>query len=207
MQRMSVKADESAMTAVHICRNGEYLGYISVMDKPKENAADAIKKLTDDGVKATVMLSGDTESSAKAAADGLGLSDVKASLLPENKVFEVERLLEKGKVAYVGDGINDAAVLARADVGLAMGALGSDAAIEAADIVITDDNIEKIPLARKISKKTLGIAKQNIIFAIAVKVIVLILSAAGVNNMMWLAVFADTGVALLCCLNALRAMI
>ena len=207
MQRMNVTAPDTAETAVHICRNGEYLGSITVSDKPKKNAADAIKKLTENGVKKTVMLSGDTESSARAAADMLGIDTVKSSLLPENKVIELEELLKTGKVAYVGDGINDAAVLARADVGLAMGALGSDAAIEAADIVITDDNIEKIPLARKISKKTLGIAKQNIIFAIAVKVTVLILSAAGVPNMMWLAVFADTGVALICCANSLRAMV
>ena len=207
MERYSVKADDAAKTAVHICRNGEYLGYIAVVDKPKENAADAIKQLSQSGVKMTVMLSGDTHSSANAAAAELGMTDVKASLLPEHKVSELEELLKKGKVAYVGDGINDAAVLARADVGLAMGALGSDAAIEAADIVITDDNVIKIPQAKRIAKKTLSIAKQNIIFAIAVKVIVLVLSAIGVNNMMWLAVFADTGVALLCAANAMRAMI
>lgn len=207
MERYSVTPDQTTDTAVHICRNGEYLGYISVVDKPKENAKDAIKQLYDNGVKTTVMLSGDTESSAKAVSEALGLTDVRSSLLPEQKVYELEELLKKGKVAYVGDGINDAAVLARADVGLAMGALGSDAAIEAADIVITDDNVEKIPKARRISKKTLNIARQNIVFAIAVKVAVLVLSALGVSNMMWLAVFADTGVALLCAANAMRAMI
>ncbi len=207
MQRYSVTPDKTSETAVHICRNGEYLGYISVVDTPKENAAKAIKELEGSGVKMTVMLSGDTESSAKAVSDALGLTDVKSSLLPEHKVSELEKLLKIGKVAYVGDGINDAAVLARADVGLAMGALGSDAAIEAADIVITDDNVEKIPKARKISKMTLGIARQNIIFAIAVKAAVLVLSALGVSNMMWLAVFADTGVTLLCAANAMRTMI
>ena len=125
----------------------------------------------------------------------------------ETAAISAEKLLAEGKVAYIGDGINDAAVLARADVGISMGALGSDAAIEASDVVLTDDNIEKLPTAKKIAKKTLRIAWENIIFAIAVKLAVLILSVSGVGDIMWLAVFADTGVALLCAANAMRAMI
>ena len=206
MKDHGVKPFESELTAVHACRNGEYLGCIVLKDEAKENAADALKELYGTGVRKTVMLTGDTPSAAKVIADELGLSEYRASLLPENKVNELETVMNEGKTAYVGDGINDAAVLARADVGIAMGALGSDAAIEAADVVLTDDDLQKLPKAVKISKKTVRISWQNIILAIAVKVAVLILSVTGVTDMMWLAVFADTGVALLCAANAMRAM-
>ncbi|MBO4422349.1 MAG: cadmium-translocating P-type ATPase [Clostridia bacterium] len=206
MRRYGIEADQSRTTAVHVCRGGRYLGSIEVEDEIKDNAKEAVKELGSLGAEKTVMLSGDTENTAAAVAELIGINDVKAQLLPENKVDEIELLTKEGIVTYVGDGMNDAAVLARADVGISMGALGSDAAIEAADIVLTDDNIGKLPKAVKICKKTVRIAWQNIIFAIAVKAAVLVLSAVGVPNMMWLAVFADTGVALLCAANALRAM-
>ena len=152
------------------------------------------------------MLFGDIKNSAEKAAAEVGIDQVCAELLPEHKTEEMEKLISEGKTAYVGDGINDAAVLARADVGIAMGALGSDTAIEAADIVLTDDNIAKLPKAMKSSTKTVNLARQNIIFAITVKAAILILSFFGISDIMWLAVFADTGVALLCAANAMRAM-
>ena len=206
MKRYGIELQNSLCTAVHACRDGEYLGYITLKDEAKNNAAEAVGSLKSLGVKKTVMLSGDAKAAAESTANEVGLDEVYAELLPEQKTEEVEKLLAEGKVAYVGDGINDAAVLARADVGVAMGALGSDTAIEAADVVLTDDNVAKLPKAIKISKKTVSIARQNIIFAIAVKVIILALSFFGITDIMWLAVFADTGVALLCAANAMRAM-
>ena len=206
MSRYGIDVPETGLTAVYVCKNGVYLGYVLLKDELKDNAAESVKDLYSLGVKKTVMLTGDTETSAKTAANEADLTEYKAALLPGDKVKELENLLKEGKTAYVGDGINDAAVLARADVGVAMGALGSDAAIKAADVVLTDDNLNKLSQAVRTAKKTVRIAWQNIIFAIAVKLIVLILSALGIVDMMWLAVFADTGVALLCAANAMRAM-
>ena len=171
-----------------------------------------MKRLREQGIK-TVMLTGDTEKVASRVASELGVSQYRAELLPEDKVNEVEKLLESkesedgnnGKLAFVGDGINDAPVLARADIGIAMGAMGSDAAIEAADVVLMDDDPAKISLAMKIARKTLGIVKQNITFAIGVKVLCLILGAVGIANM-WLAIFADVGVMVIAVLNATRTL-
>lgn len=192
-------------TCVHIGTEGKYLGHIMISDEVKENSAKAVMALKNAGMK-TVMLTGDTEQVGQKVAGGLGIDEVHAELLPQDKVGIVEGMLEKndGALAFVGDGINDAPVLSRADVGFAMGALGSDAAIEAADIVITDDDPEKVPLAVRIAKKTMRIVKQNIAFALAVKLIVLILGALGFANM-WIAVFADVGVSVIAILNAIRA--
>ncbi len=190
--------------AVHIAYGGEYLGYITVSDKVKESAAPSVSKLKDYGVEKTVMLSGDGKAAAQAAAKDAGIDEVHAELMPADKITELEKLLAEGTTVYAGDGINDAAVIARADAGIAMGGIGSDAAIEASDIVITDDDIRKLPELCRISKKTVGIAKQNIAFALAVKAAILLLSVFGLTGM-WLAVFADTGVALLAAANAMRA--
>ncbi len=206
MKRRGIDVEHGAATAVHVSRSDGYLGSIYVADTVKEGTAESIMKLGELGVKKTVMLTGDGSAAAEQTGAEAGVDEIHASLLPQDKVRLVEELLSQGKVAYAGDGINDAAVLARSDVGIAMGALGSDAAIEAADIVITDDDIRKLPEALRISKKTVRIAWQNIVFAIAVKLAVLVLSATGVVDVMWLAVFADTGVALLCAANAMRAM-
>ena len=194
---------------IHVADSGEYMGHIVIADEIKPQSKAAISALKNLGVRKTVMLTGDREAVGKDVAEKLGLDEVHAELLPADKVTQVERLMDekskKGSLAFVGDGINDAPVLKRADVGIAMGALGSDAAIEAADVVLMDDNPEKIAQAVKISRKTLSIVKQNIIFALGVKGIVLLLGAIGVANL-WEAVFADVGVALLAVLNALRAM-
>lgn len=207
MRRYGISVENKSNTTVHVCKNGEYLGYIALKDEVKNNAAKTISELKKCGVKKTAMLSGDVKSSAEAVSKETGIDAVYPELLPEDKVNKIEELIKEGKTVYVGDGINDAAVLARADVGVAMGALGSDAAIESADVVLTDDNIEKLTKAVRISRKTVNIARQNIIFAIAVKVLILVLSFFGISdNIMWLAVFADTGVALLCAANAMRAM-
>ena len=185
-----------------------YLGCIVIADELKSTSADAMKGLASQGIK-TVMLTGDTEKAASIMAGRVGVSEYKSELLPGDKVNEVEKLLgglrDKSKLAFVGDGINDAPVLARADIGIAMGAMGSDAAIEAADIVLMDDDPAKISLAMKISRKTLKIVKQNITFAITVKVLCLILGALGFANM-WIAIFADVGVMVLAVLNATRAL-
>ncbi len=185
-----------------------YLGCIVIADELKSTSADAMKGLAAQGIK-TVMLTGDTEKAASIMAGRVGVSEYKSELLPGDKVNEVEKLLggiaDKNKLAFVGDGINDAPVLARADIGIAMGAMGSDAAIEAADIVLMDDDPAKISLAMKISRKTLKIVKQNITFAITVKVLCLILGALGFANM-WIAIFADVGVMVLAVLNATRAL-
>ncbi|WP_303804585.1 heavy metal translocating P-type ATPase [Ruminococcus flavefaciens] len=200
---------DKAGTMVHISDNGQYSGHIVIADKVKESAQSAIKRLKARGVKQTVMLTGDSSSAADAAMKELGLDKAYSELLPADKVEKVEQLLEekspKGSLVFVGDGINDAPVLSRADVGIAMGSLGSDAAIEAADIVLMDDDPEKIALAMDISKGTLKIVYKNIIFALGVKFIVLLLGALGIANM-WLAVFADVGVSVIAILNAMRAM-
>ncbi len=196
-------------TMVHISDNGQYAGHIVIADRIKETSQSAIKRLKARGVKQTVMLTGDSASAAEAAMKELGLDKAYSELLPADKVDKVEKLMEekspKGSLVFVGDGINDAPVLSRADVGIAMGSLGSDAAIEAADIVLMDDDPEKIALAMDISKRTLRIVYQNIIFALGVKFIVLLLGALGLANM-WLAVFADVGVSVIAILNAMRAM-
>lgn len=196
-------------TAVHVAVNNKYIGYIVIADEVKEDSAQAIKELKAANIKQTVMLTGDNKSVGSKVAKELGLDKVYAELLPADKVEKLEELFsqksKKGKLAFVGDGINDAPVLARADIGIAMGGLGSDAAIEAADIVIMTDEPSKIATAMKISKKTLKIAHQNIVFAIGIKIIVLILSAFGITTM-WAAIFADVGVTIIAVLNAFRAL-
>ena len=200
---------ENSGTIVHVAADGAYMGHIVISDMLKPRSKAAIQALKDCGVKRSVMLTGDRKDVAEAVARELGVDQVHSELLPADKVAQVEKLLArqgKGeKLAFVGDGINDAPVLSRADVGVAMGALGSDAAIEAADVVLMDDNPEKIATAIRISKRTLTIVHQNIVFALGVKFIVLILSALGLGNM-WIAVFADVGVSVLAILNAMRAL-
>ena len=200
---------ENSGTIVHVAADGAYMGHIVISDMLKPQSKAAIQALKDCGVKQSVMLTGDRKDVAEAVARELGVDGVYSELLPADKVAQVEKLLakqQKGeKLAFVGDGINDAPVLSRADVGIAMGALGSDAAIEAADVVLMDDNPEKIATAIRISKRTLTIVHQNIAFALGVKFIVLILSALGLGNM-WIAVFADVGVSVLAILNAMRAL-
>lgn len=196
-------------TIVHVAVNNKYIGYIVIADEVKEDSAQAIKELKAANIKQTVMLTGDNKSIGSKVAKELGLDKVYAELLPADKVEKLEELFsqksKKGKLAFVGDGINDAPVLARADIGIAMGGLGSDAAIEAADVVIMTDEPSKIATAMKISKKTLKIAHQNIVFAIGIKIIVLILSAFGITTM-WAAIFADVGVTIIAVLNAFRAL-
>ena len=196
-------------TEVHVAVNGEYAGYILISDVIKPNTKAAMRGLKEAGVKQTVMLTGDAKLVADYVANEIGVDVVKSELLPADKVTEVEKLLEKKdakeKLAFVGDGINDAPVLSRADLGIAMGALGSDAAIEAADIVLMDDDPAKIALAMKISRKTIRIVHQNIVLALAVKFVCLALSAIGFLNMWW-AIFADVGVMIIAVLNATRAL-
>ena len=196
-------------TVVHVAAGSEYLGHIVISDQVKEDAAQAVQELKALGVRKTVMLTGDKAQVAKEVARQLGVDEVHAELLPGDKVQQVESLLKeksgKGKLAFVGDGINDAPVLSRADIGIAMGGLGSDAAIEAADIVLMDDHPSKIAEAIRISKKTLRLVKENIVFALAVKVLCLALGAVGLANM-WEAVFADVGVSVIAILNASRAL-
>lgn len=200
---------EAVGTVVHVGIDDKYAGYIVIADEVKEDSARAIKELKEAKIKQTVMLTGDTKNVASKVAKQLGLDKVYSELLPGDKVEKVEELLAqksaKGKLAFVGDGINDAPVLARADVGIAMGGLGSDAAIEAADIVIMTDEPSKIATAIKVSKKTLRIARQNTVFSIGIKIIVLILSAFGIATM-WAAIFADVGVTIIAVLNAFRAL-
>lgn len=193
-------------TVIHIAEGNDYLGHIVISDQPKPDARDAISGIKALGVERVVMLTGDAPRVAQSVGAELGVDDVRAGLMPADKVTEVEKLLTPGKpLAFVGDGINDAPVLSRADVGIAMGALGSDAAIEAADVVLMDDKPSKIPQAIGIARKTMGIVRQNIVFALGVKGIVLLLGALGVANMWW-AVFADVGVMVLAILNAMRAL-
>ncbi len=194
-------------TVIHIAEDSRYMGHIVISDQIKPDAAEAIRRLKARGITETVMLTGDTEKVAKAVAEQLGVDRVFAGLLPAQKVEQVEKLLAEGRrVAFVGDGINDAPVLSRADVGIAMGAMGSDAAIESADIVLMDDKPSRLPLAKKIARRTMRIVHENIIFALAVKFGILFLSAAGLTNMWW-AVFGDVGVLILAILNAMRCLL
>ena len=199
----------SVGTIIHMAIDGRYAGHIVISDVVKPTARQAVQALRSAGVRETVMLTGDTERVASQVAGALGIDQVYSQLLPADKVEQVEALLaskpEKAKLAFVGDGINDAPVLRRADIGIAMGAMGSDAAIEAADVVLMDDDPMKIVKAIKISRKCLGIVYQNIVFAIGIKVICLALGALGLANM-WLAIFADVGVMILAVLNAIRAL-
>ena len=198
-----------AGTVIHVAVDGKYEGRIVISDHLKPNAKQAISALKKAGVTKTVMLTGDLGSVAQSVADDLGIDEVHSELLPDEKVSIVEKLLAakagKGKLVFVGDGINDAPVLSRADIGIAMGAMGSDAAIEAADVVLMDDDPLKIAKAIKISRKCLGIVYQNIVFALGVKLVCLILGAIGIANM-WLAIFADVGVMIIAILNAIRAL-
>jgi Cd2+/Zn2+-exporting ATPase len=211
MQKIGVKfsQDEIIGTAVHVAVDGKYSGYIVIADEVKEDAAEAIRLLKKANIRQTVMLTGDAKSVGEKVAKELGLDKVYTELLPGDKVDKVEELLAqksaKGKLAFVGDGINDAPVLARADIGIAMGGLGSDAAIEAADVVIMTDEPSKLATGMKISQKTLRIAQQNIWLALSIKAIVLVLSALGFATM-WEAVFADVGVTVIAVLNSFRAL-
>ena len=196
-------------TILHVAVDGEYVGHIVIADVVKEDAATAIADLHAAGVRRCVMLTGDRQDVAEAVASRLGIDEVRAQLLPQDKVEAVEHLLESEKdgarLAFVGDGINDAPVLMRADVGIAMGAMGSDAAIEAADVVLMDDKPSKIAQAMRVARKTMRIVWENIVFALGVKLLILVLAAFGIANM-WLAVFGDVGVAMIAILNAMRCM-
>jgi Cd2+/Zn2+-exporting ATPase len=195
-------------TVVHVSREGEYLGHIVIRDSLKANAAEALTDLHRIGIRRTVMLTGDTNAAAVQIAAALDIDEVRAQLLPGDKVSCVESLMatgRRGSVVFVGDGINDAPVLMRSDVGIAMGAMGSDAAIEAADVVLMDDNPAKIPLAIRIARRTMAIVHQNIVFALGVKGAILLLGALGYAGM-WAAVFADVGVSVIAILNASRAL-
>ncbi len=211
MRRQGLQPMETTETGtvVHVAEDEKYLGYIVIADEVKDDAKAAVNGFKAAGMKKIVMLTGDRKRTADNIAKQLGVPEVYSELLPGDKVDQVEKLMasksEKGRLIFVGDGINDAPVLARADIGVAMGGLGSDAAIEAADVVIMTDEPSKIVQAIRISKKTLGIVKQNIVFAIGVKVLVLLLAAVGMASM-WAAVFADVGVAVIAILNAMRAM-
>lgn len=213
-------AAEVSGTNCYVAKNGKYIGTVIVADIPKKGAKEAISEMLKAGVRSVIMLTGDSEKVASAVAAELGITDYHAELLPQDKVSVVENLLDglrskagagenadkkRGRLAFIGDGINDAPVLSVADVGIAMGSLGSDAAIEAADVVIMDDDIGRIPAVMGIARKTLGISKQNIAFALFVKFSCLLLGALGIANM-WAAVFADVGVAVICILNSMRML-
>lgn len=203
-------AKEKAGTIIHIAENGKYLGFIVISDQIKDDAKIAVKNLKKTGVSKIVMLTGDSGKAAEKAASQIGITEVFSELLPQDKVSKIEILLEElknsnGKVAFAGDGINDAPVLARADVGIAMGALGSDAAIESADVVIMTDEPSKVADSIKISKKTMSIVRQNIVFSIGIKVLIMLASGIGIGSM-WLAVFGDVGVSFLAVLNSMRAL-
>lgn len=203
-------AKEKAGTIIHIAENGKYLGFIVISDQIKDDAKIAVKNLKKTGVSKIVMLTGDSGKAAEKAASQLGITEVFSELLPQDKVSKIEILLDElknsnGKVAFAGDGINDAPVLARADVGIAMGALGSDAAIESADVVIMTDEPSKVADSIKISKKTMSIVRQNIVFSIGIKVLIMLASGIGIGSM-WLAVFGDVGVSFLAVLNSMRAL-
>ena len=211
MEKLDIQPAEpqKAGTVVYVAVDGVYAGCILLGDVVKEHAAQAIRSLKAEGIEKTVMLTGDADAAARQVASQLGVDEVHSQLLPADKVRQVERLLQERKdgrlLAFVGDGINDAPVLARADIGIAMGALGSDAAIEAADVVLMDDDPAKIALAMRISRRTLRIVYENIVFALAVKAVCLVLGAIGIANM-WLAIGADVGVMVLAVLNATRAL-
>ena len=208
-QNIAYTENKTAGTVVYVACNNVFAGSIVISDTVKEGSKDAIRDMKQVGVKKTVMLTGDRQAAADAVAAELGIDEVHAELLPADKVGQVEKLLgaqnEKERLAFVGDGINDAPVLTRAEIGIAMGSMGSDAAIEAADIVLMDDDIRKIASLVKIARKTLGIVKQNIVFALAVKALVLLLGALGMANM-WEAVFADVGVSVIAILNSMRTL-
>ena len=203
-------------TNCYVAKNGRYIGVITVADTPKEGAADAVAAMYREGVRKFVMLTGDSEAVAASVAEDLGISEYRAGLLPQDKVGAVEELLaelasggsekKRGTLAFIGDGINDAPVLSRADVGIAMGSLGSDAAIEAADVVIMDDDLSRIPAVMRIARRTMSISRTNIVFALLVKFACLVLGAAGIASM-WVAVFADVGVAVICILNSMRMLV
>ena len=211
MKEYKIKYEEAkdVGTVLYVAIDNEYVGYIVISDEIKEDAKSSIKSMKRMGIEKTIMLTGDKKEVAEAVSKDVGIDEVYSELLPTDKFQRLEDILEKEginkKVAYVGDGINDAPSLARSDIGIAMGGIGSDAAIEAADIVIMTDEISKIPIAIDISKKTIKIVKQNIVFAIGVKVLVLILGALGISGM-WEAVFADVGVSVIAIINAMRAM-
>ena len=208
-QNIAYTENKTAGTVVYVACNNVFAGSIVISDTVKEGSKDAIRDMKQVGVKKTVMLTGDRQAAADAVAAELGIDEVHAELLPADKVGQVEKLLgaqnEKERLAFVGDGINDAPVLTRADIGIAMGSMGSDAAIEAADIVLMDDDIRKIASLVKIARKTLGIVKQNIVFALAVKALVLLLGALGMANL-WDAVFADVGVSVIAILISMRTL-
>lgn len=207
-----VRAEDAVSTIVYVAEEGRFLGTIFISDEEKPEVAEAIRRMRKLGVKHFVMLTGDRKRIADAVASDLGIDEVHAELLPGDKIREVETILErlgnsaKRKVAFIGDGINDAPVLSRADVGIAMGSMGSDAAIEAADIVIMDDDFMKIPKCIRIAFRTVRISRENIAFALAIKILFLILGALGIIGMWW-AVFADVGVAIICILNSMRMLI
>ncbi len=210
---MTDSAEDAAGTCCYVAKDGKCIGAVIVSDMPKAEAKQAVKDIFAEGVRRIVMLTGDSGKTAGAVATYLGISDYAAELLPQDKVAYVEKLIgetsgrdPQKKLAFIGDGINDAPVLSRADVGIAMGSLGSDAAIEAADVVIMDDNLERIPAVIRIARKTIGISKANIVFALLVKFACLVLGALGIANM-WAAVFADVGVAVICILNSMRMIV
>ena len=209
MAQLGLDAPEVSGTVVHVAADDRYLGHILLSDLPKEGAKEALSSLKKAGVTRTVMLTGDSAQAAQPVAKALGLDDFFAGLLPQNKVEKVEELLEQkpagSTLCFVGDGVNDAPVLSRADVGVAMGAMGSDAAIEAADVVLMDDDPRKLALAIAIARKTLSIVRQNIVFSLVIKLGCLALTALGYTNMWW-AIFADVGVMVLAVLNATRAL-
>ena len=213
MEKVGAQVTEGNCTAgateVLVATDGRFVGRIFISDEIKQDAKESMDKLYELGIRNRIMLTGDNEESAKKIASLLSLDSYRARLLPYDKVEAVEELLKNktddGTLVFVGDGINDAPVLTRADVGIAMGGLGSDAAIEAADIVLMDDKLCKLPLAIRLSRKAVSIARQNIVFALSVKLIVLLLGALGYAGM-WLAVFADVGVSVLAILNAMRTM-
>lgn len=211
MDAVGIKRKEidTVGTTVHVAADGKYLGYLVIADEIKADAKTAIERLKSIGVRKTVMLTGDADTVGRAVGETLGIDEMHTQMMPNDKVAVVEDLLQeknpKHTLAFVGDGINDAPVLARADIGIAMGALGSDAAIEAADVVLMDDKPSKLVKAIEISKKTMRIVHQNIVFALLVKAIVLVFSAIGLAGM-WLAVFADVGVMVIAVLNAMRSL-
>ena len=209
MESFGIKAQEvrDGTTVVYVAKNGKFLGSVSISDNLKKETKEALKDLKAEGVNNLVMLTGDRAEVAEIIAKEIGITDYKAELMPQDKVTVVEEILKnsKGKTVFVGDGINDAPVLARADIGMAMGGIGSDAAIEAADIVIMNDDLKKLPLALRCAKKTRSVVMQNIVFALGTKALILILSVFGITSI-WFAIFADVGVALIAILNATRAL-
>ena len=209
MQQFEVSCSEvkSGDTLIYVAKNGKFLGTIGISDSLKKETKEALRDLKKLGVKRLIMLTGDREEVAKSIAAEIGITEYKANLLPQDKVSAVEEILKNtdGKTVFVGDGINDAPVLARTDIGIAMGGIGSDAAIEAADIVIMNDDMRKLPIGIRVARKTRKIVMENIVFALGVKLLIMILSVIGITSI-WFAIFADVGVALIAILNATRAM-